>query len=140
MHKMNLNIDDKTTNGKFLNKAKGDEGEAVAAEFLEKIGYRIIKKNFRKGRNEIDIIAENESGNLNFIEVKTRYKSRFGKPYEAVNKRKLSTIIDVSNFFLMQSSASNIKYDNKTIYYGVISIEYIERRSIKLIFFENILE
>jgi putative endonuclease len=137
---MNLNIDDKTTNGKFLNKAKGDEGEAVAAEFLEKIGYRIIKKNFRKGRNEIDIIAENESGNLNFIEVKTRYKSRFGKPYEAVNKRKLSTIIDVSNFFLMQSSASNIKYDNKTIYYGVISIEYIERRSIKLIFFENILE
>ena len=120
---------------KSLNKAKGDEGEAVAAEFLEKIGYRIIKKNFKKGRNEIDIIAEKESGNLNFIEVKTRFKSMFGKPYEAVNKKKLSTIIDVSKFFLMQPSASNIKNDNKSINYGVISIEYIERGSIKLIFF-----
>ncbi len=40
----------------------------------------------------------------------------------------------------MQSSASNIKNYNKTIYYGIISIEYIERGSIKLIFFENILE
>ncbi|MDA8299512.1 MAG: YraN family protein [Deltaproteobacteria bacterium] len=137
---MNLNINDKKMNDKSLNKAKGDEGEAVAAEFLEKIGYRIIKKNFKKGRREIDIIAENESGNLNFIEVKTRFKNRFGKPYEAVNKRKLSTIIEVSDFFLMQSSASNIKNYNKTIYYGIISIEYIERGSIKLIFFENILE
>ncbi len=96
---MNLNINDKKMNDKSLNKAKGDEGEAVAAEFLEKIGYRIIKKNFKKGRREIDIIAENESGNLNFIEVKTRFKNRFGKPYEAVNKRKLSTIIEVSDFF-----------------------------------------
>lgn len=45
---MNLNINDKKMNDKSLNKAKGDEGEAVAAEFLEKIGYRIIKKKFQK--------------------------------------------------------------------------------------------
>ena len=124
-------------NGKSLNKAKGNKGEAVATEFLEKIGYRIIKKNFKKGRNEIDIIAESKSNDLNFIEVKTRFESRFGKPYEAVDKKKISTIIDVSNFFMMQS---NIKSDSKIIKYGVISIEYIERDSIKLIFFENILE
>ena len=127
----------KTMNGKSLNKAKGNKGEAVATEFLEKIGYRIIKKNFKKGRNEIDIIAESKSNDLNFIEVKTRFESRFGKPYEAVDKKKISTIIDVSNFFMMQS---NIKSDSKIIKYGVISIEYIERDSIKLIFFENILE
>ncbi len=132
----NLNLEHKK--GKSLNKAKGNEGEAIAADFLEKIGYRIIKKNFKKGRNEIDIIAENESGNLNFIEVKTRFKSIFGKPYESVNKKKLSTIIDVSNFFFLQYP--DIKKITSIINYGIISIEYIERDSIKLIFFENILE
>ncbi|MCL4428596.1 MAG: YraN family protein, partial [Deltaproteobacteria bacterium] len=56
------------------NKIKGDRGERVAAGFLEKIGYKIIKTKFRKGRNEIDIIAESENGVLNFIEVKTRFE------------------------------------------------------------------
>ncbi len=130
---------DKTnkTCGKFLNKAKGDEGEAIASGFLEKIGYKIIKTKFRKGRNEIDIIAESENGVLNFIEVKTRFENSFGKPYEAVDKKKLKKIIDVSNFFLINS---NIDRGKKIINYGIVSIEYIERSSIKLIFFENIFD
>ncbi len=132
-----MNMNNKIMNGKSLNKAKGDEGETVAAEFLEKIGYKIIKTKFRKGRNEIDIIAESESGILNFIEVKTRFESKFGKPYEAVDKKKLKKIIDVSNFFLMNS---DIDREKSFINYGIVSIEYIERSSIKLIFFENILD
>ncbi len=131
MHKDNKN------NAKSLNKAKGDEGERVAAEFLEKIGYKIIKTKFRKMRNEIDIIAETETGILNFIEVKTRFKNGFGKPLESVNKRKLKKIIEVSDLFLIDS---NISREKKIIYYGIISIEYIERSSIKLIFFENIFD
>ncbi|MHB1661029.1 MAG: YraN family protein [bacterium] len=135
-----MNIDNKNkVNGKSksLNKVKGDEGEIIAAEFLEKIGYRIIKTKFRKGRNEIDIIAESENGALNFIEVKARFENRFGKPYEAVDRKKLKKIIDVSNFFLMNS---NVDREKRFINYGIVSIEYIERSSIKLIFFENILE
>ncbi len=124
-------------NIKSLNKAKGDKGETIAAEFLEKIGYKIIKTKFRKGHNEIDIIAESENGVLNFIEVKTRFESKFGKPYEAVDKKKLKKIIDVSNFFLMNS---NIDREKSFINYGIVSIEYIERSSIKLIFFENVIE
>ena len=77
-------MNNKITGGKSLNKTKGDRGEKIAAEFLQKIGYKIIKTKFRKGRNEIDIIAESENGVLNFIEVKTRFESKFGKPYEAV--------------------------------------------------------
>lgn len=129
----------KKINGKSksLNKAKGDAGEIIAAEFLEKIGYKIIKTKFRKGRNEIDIIAESENGALNFIEVKARFENQFGKPYEAVDEKKLKKIIDVSNFFLINS---NIDREKRFINYGIVSIEYIEHSSIKLIFFENILE
>jgi putative endonuclease len=130
-------MNNKITGGKSLNKTKGDRGETIAAEFLQKIGYKIIKTKFRKGRNEIDIIAKSESGVLNFIEVKTRFESKFGKPYEAVDKNKLKKIIEVSNFFLMNS---NIDREKSFINYGIVSIEYIERSSIKLIFFENILD
>ena len=130
-------MNDKIMGGKSLNKTKGDRGETIAAEFLQKIGYKIIKTKFRKGRNEIDIIAKSQSGVLNFIEVKTRLESKFGKPYEAVDKNKLKKIIEVSNFFLMNS---NIDREKSFINYGIVSIEYIERSSIKLIFFENILD
>ena len=132
-----MDTNNKITSGKSLNKTKGDRGETIAAEFLQKIGYKIIKTKFRKGHNEIDIIAESKSGVLNFIEVKTRFESKFGKPYEAVDKNKLKKIIEVSNFFLMNS---NIDREKSFINYGIVSIEYIERSSIKLIFFENILD
>jgi putative endonuclease len=129
----------KARSGKYksLNKIKGDKGEAAAAEFLNKIGYKIIKTKFRKGRSEIDIIAESESGVLNFIEVKARFESRFGKPYEAVDGKKLKKIIDTSNLFLINSG---INREERLINYGIVSIEYIESSSIKLIFFENIFE
>jgi Predicted endonuclease distantly related to archaeal Holliday junction resolvase len=84
-----MDTDNKITGGKSLNKSKGDKGEIIAAEFLQKIGYKIIRTKFRRGRCEIDIIAESENGVLNFIEVKTRFESKFGKPYEAVDRNKL---------------------------------------------------
>ncbi|HEC25673.1 MAG TPA: hypothetical protein ENI54_06675 [bacterium] len=123
--------------GKSLNKAKGDNGEIIAAGFLEKIGYKIIKTKFRKGCSEIDIIAESKSGVLNFIEVETRFESKLGKPYESADKKRLNRIINASNFFLMNY---NIDREKRLINYGIISIEYIECNSIKLIFFENIFE
>ena len=132
-----MNTDNKITGGKSLNKSKGDKGEIIAAEFLQKIGYKIIRTKFRRGRYEIDIIAESENGVLNFIEVKTRFESKFGKPYEAVDRNKLKKIIEVSDFFLINS---NIDREKKFINYGIVSIEYIERSSIKLIFFENIID
>jgi putative endonuclease len=132
-----MDTDNKITGGKSLNKSKGDKGEIIAAEFLQKIGYKIIRTKFRRGRYEIDIIAESENGVLNFIEVKTRFESKFGKPYEAVDRNKLKKIIEVSDFFLMNSG---IDREKKFINYGIVSIEYIERSSIKLIFFENIID
>lgn len=117
---------------KSLNKAKGDAGEKVAVEFLQKIGCRIIETNFRSGHKEIDIIAENENEVLNFIEVKARFENRFGKPVEAFNDNKKNNIIEVSHYFM---NKFNIK--KRAINYGLISIEFIERGGVVLIYFEN---
>ncbi|HVM73697.1 MAG TPA: YraN family protein [Candidatus Paceibacterota bacterium] len=51
-------------------KEVGRIGESVAAEFLQRKGFRIIERNYRKPWGEIDIIAE-KNGVVRFVEVKT---------------------------------------------------------------------
>jgi len=67
----------------------GRIGETIAAGYLRLIGYRIIERNLRIGRNEIDIVAF-DGDCLVFVEVKTRRNSRFGSAAEAVGRKKVS--------------------------------------------------
>jgi putative endonuclease len=48
----------------------GQIGENKAGEFLKKLGFRIIEKNYRKPWGEIDIIVQ-KGNDLRFVEVKT---------------------------------------------------------------------
>lgn len=49
----------------------GDFGERVAAHRLESIGMRVIERNVRVGRIEIDIVAA-DGDDVVFVEVRTR--------------------------------------------------------------------
>ncbi len=53
----------------------GDLGERAARRYLRRHGYRILHKNWRYGRDELDIIAKGR-GALIFAEVKTRSYTR----------------------------------------------------------------
>ncbi len=117
---------------KSLNRKKGETGEKLAKEFLEKLGYKIIAANFRKKCGEIDIIADKSQNNIYFIEVKSRFQNNFGIPLEAVNSKKMNKIAKVSELFLLEYPETP-----KSINYAIISIEYLSNSSIKLIFFEN---
>ena len=50
---------------------RGRIGEDTAAAFLIQKGYRILKRNFRSPRGEVDIVCETGT-TLVFVEVKTR--------------------------------------------------------------------
>ncbi len=65
----------------------GIKGEQLAEEFLLNKGYSILERNWRSGRNEIDIIAFKDKM-LVIAEVKTRSVTMFGYPEEAVTVRK----------------------------------------------------
>lgn len=74
------------------NKQIGAQGEQMAQDYLEKLGYKIIETNKRFSRFcEIDIIAKDKD-TLVFVEVKTRSSSFCGSPFEAITKSKYENI------------------------------------------------
>ena len=60
-------------------KKTGNAGEALAREFLGRLGYTIERANYRYRRTEIDLIAW-DGDCLVFVEVKTRRSAHFGDP------------------------------------------------------------
>ena len=67
----------------------GKWGERLAAVYLFFHGYAILERNYRFGRYELDIVAqERRTGVLVFAEVKTRSSADFGLPRDAVDRRK----------------------------------------------------
>lgn len=78
----------------------GKQGEKLARNWLEKKGWKILEMNWRFGKAEIDIIAQDPYG-LVMIEVKTR-SSGIQLPEGAVNRKKQS---------LMANAAAQYIYD-----------------------------
>ncbi|HEX9517532.1 MAG TPA: YraN family protein [Streptosporangiaceae bacterium] len=68
--------------------ALGRQGEQLAAEYLQKAGFRILDRNYRCADGEIDIVAADRR-KLVACEVKTRSGVRYGTPVEAVTRPKL---------------------------------------------------
>lgn len=85
---------------KKLNKLKGDIGENIACNYLKKQNYRIIETNYRTKTEEIDIIAQEKSGIIVFVEVKSRSSFEFGRPCEAVGVNKQKKIRCGAEFYL----------------------------------------
>ncbi|HLG75951.1 MAG TPA: YraN family protein [Ktedonobacteraceae bacterium] len=77
----------------------GRTGERLAGEHLIRCGYRVLERNFRCRYGEIDLVAEDEQ-DLIFVEVKTRRGDAYGRPEEAVTRRKQRKIIQVATFYL----------------------------------------
>jgi len=80
----------------------GQQGEALACQYLSRQGYRVIVRNYRTKLGEIDIVAE-EGGTLVFVEVKTRRGHQCGHPFEAVTPTKCRQISKVALQYLAET-------------------------------------
>lgn len=87
-------------------------GERIAVDYFRQKGYVILYKNWRHGRNEIDIIATS-SNTTHFIEVKTRSAAKNTLPEHAVNVKKLKRIMTAATVFLEinQHHTHTIQFD-----------------------------
>ena len=83
-------------------KALGNKGEQKAAEFLTGEGYEIIACNYRTRFGEIDIIARDKSV-LEFVEVKLRSSTEYGRGIEAITTNKIDKIHQVAINYIQEN-------------------------------------
>ncbi len=95
----------------------GKEGEDRAAAFLEGKGLRILERNYRNRRGEIDLIGFHE-GYLVFVEVKYRRNAEAGLPEEAVGLQKQRQICRVADHYRAVHGIG----DDRPIRYDVIAM------------------
>ncbi len=117
------NTDSKTSFGTF--------GENLAAEFLTKNGFEILHRNFRCGKNEIDLIAKKD-GVISFVEVKTRKGVEFGHAAEAVTGAKQKELAKAAECYLRKfvNSADLYRFD-------VIAITVTSGQTPEILFIED---
>tara|TARA_B110000211_G_scaffold234828_1_gene306615 strand:- start:6497 stop:6871 length:375 start_codon:yes stop_codon:yes gene_type:complete len=77
----------------------GEEGEKIAVRYLKSKGYIVYHTNWRFGKLEIDIIAE-DGQELVFIEVKSRSSEIYGRPEEAVDDTKELAILNAADIYV----------------------------------------
>jgi putative endonuclease len=79
----------------------GQKGEDFAVRHLEKAGYKILKRNWKAGRLEVDIIAENKDF-IVFVEVKTRTIDFLMDPKTAINREKQKSLIYCAETYIQR--------------------------------------
>jgi putative endonuclease len=84
----------------------GRKGEDLAVDYLKKAGYKILHRNWKAGKLEIDIIAENKDF-IVFIEVKTRSDDYQEHPLSAINREKQRSMIFAANNFIQWNNIDN---------------------------------
>ncbi|WP_420453885.1 YraN family protein [Rubrivirga sp.] len=103
----------------------GRRGEDVAAAYLEARGYRILDRNVRFLREEVDLVAfqptaRDDGGMIVFVEVKARSGGGFGRPEDAVDAAKQRAIMRVAEAYLHERRLipSPTRFDVVAVHFG----------------------
>jgi putative endonuclease len=106
----------------------GQKGEDLAALYLQNAGYKILYRNWKWGKHEIDIIAENKDL-IVFAEVKTRTDDFQMHPLTAVTSEKQKSIIRAADGYIRKYNIDkDSRFDVITIIKkgGDFEIDHIE--------------
>jgi putative endonuclease len=79
----------------------GALGETIAAGRLQRAGLRVVERNARVGRGEIDIVAR-DGDTFVFVEVRTRMSEAFGAAEESITRRKQAAMAQAAAEYLVQ--------------------------------------
>jgi len=81
----------------------GKLGEQLAADYLSRNGYEILKRNYYYDKAEIDIIAQKEENIIDEVEVKTRNSDYFGDPQDFVKPSKIKLLVKAANEYVISN-------------------------------------
>ena len=99
--------------------ALGRFGEDLACAELEKRGYVVIERRYRRRGGELDIIAR-DGRTVAFVEVKAREGRDFGDAAEAVTGRKRRRMTQLALDYLARHHLTECacRFDVVSIYVG----------------------
>jgi putative endonuclease len=94
----------------------------MARKFLKRRGLKILARNFRCPRGEVDLIAldastrrEGGAETICFVEVKTRSSDRYTDPESAVDADKQKRVRKAADYYLAKRAAAadglNVRFD-----------------------------
>lgn len=113
----------------------GDRGEEIAADYLEGQGYRVLERNYRFERAEVDLIClapDVSGGELVFVEVKARSGLGFGRPEEAVTEEKQHHITHAARAYLHER-----RLERARMRFDVVSVLFRRDRAPEIEHFED---
>lgn len=106
----------------------GKAGEDEAIAFLQGEGYHIRHRNWRSGRKELDIVADNGE-ELIVVEVKSRKDTEYALPEDAVNEKKIRRIVTATDAYIRRFKVDmQVRFDIITVVgsKGNFKIEHIK--------------
>lgn len=84
----------------------GQLAESACCKYLQKQGLKLLSRNYRGKRGEIDIIMQ-DNDSLVFIEVRYRKNNLYGGPLASITPKKQKRILATAEQYLQQET--NIK-------------------------------
>jgi putative endonuclease len=81
-------------------KSLGRRGEQLAADHFERLGWRIVERNYHTRLGELDLVAV-DGHTLVFAEVKTCRLGR-GQPWDSLHERKQGQVRKVAGVWFNQ--------------------------------------
>lgn len=118
----------------FLNKRKiGGDAEDLACEYLIRLGYKILDRNFLIRGGEIDIVAL-EGVWLVFVEVKARYSHEYGLPEESITPWKIKSLKKCALFYIQK-----IKWGERPYRFDLVTLDFTEEKDNQIRLLQNII-
>ncbi|OUW16500.1 MAG: hypothetical protein CBD18_06750 [Opitutales bacterium TMED158] len=110
----------------------GVSGEREAADLLKNKGYRIVARNWRAGRDEIDLICR-DGEVLVFVETRTRARGALVGGYDSIDRKKRTALLRVCRAYLRK-----LKPKPRAFRLDVVEVEHKEGLVFEARHFENV--
>lgn len=108
----------------------GNYGEDLACDYLKKLGYKILERNYRIRGGEIDLVCK-DGEYLVFVEVKTRHSHEYGLPSESITPWKIKALLKTARFYVQK-----VKWGDKGYRLDLVTVDFtddIENPKIEII-------
>ncbi|NBS67987.1 YraN family protein [bacterium] len=89
---------------------QGTWAEEYVVQYLQRLGWEILARQFRTRMGEIDVIARDPEGTWIFVEVKARRSHKYGLPEEAVTAHKIKKITRALQMYLGGLKLAKVRY------------------------------